>query len=333
MLRFVRSWSAVSRSLPQFAPARCPHARRRPMLECLESRSLLSTITLTVNSLVDAPSSPGVTTLRGAITQADADTSDNYVIRFAVKGVIDLTTPLPDLANNITIHGPGAASLTIQRDSSAVPFSVLTVNSGENVKISGVTISGGDTVVPTSFITTPSNLGSGGGINNSGTLLVSNSAIVNNSAEFAGDGINNNGGGTLTILDSTIAGNSSEYSAGGGICNAGTLTVISSNFVGNTSWTGGGIFNGESGVVDVSSSAFVDNSATGNSATSAGGGGIFNYWGVMNVNASVFVGNTAAGGSGGGVYSYSAGATPNLIIANSAFIGNTAGDGGGIANQ
>ena len=62
----VRSWSAISRSLPQFAPARRPHARRRPMLECLESRSLLSTVTLTVNSLADAPSSPGVTTLRGA---------------------------------------------------------------------------------------------------------------------------------------------------------------------------------------------------------------------------------------------------------------------------
>ena len=32
----VRSWSAISRSLPQFAPVRRPHARRRPMLECLD---------------------------------------------------------------------------------------------------------------------------------------------------------------------------------------------------------------------------------------------------------------------------------------------------------
>ena len=36
----VRSWSAISRSLPQFAPARRPHARRRPMLECLEDPGL-----------------------------------------------------------------------------------------------------------------------------------------------------------------------------------------------------------------------------------------------------------------------------------------------------
>ena len=36
MSRFVRSWSAISRSLPQFAPARRPHARRRLTLECLE---------------------------------------------------------------------------------------------------------------------------------------------------------------------------------------------------------------------------------------------------------------------------------------------------------
>ncbi len=72
----VGSWSAISRSLPQFAPARRPHARCRPILDCLEERAMLSTIPVTVNSLADAPSSPGVTTLRGAIAQADADTAD-----------------------------------------------------------------------------------------------------------------------------------------------------------------------------------------------------------------------------------------------------------------
>jgi hypothetical protein len=42
MLRFVRSWSAISRSLPQSAPARRPYARRRPRLERLEDRTTLS---------------------------------------------------------------------------------------------------------------------------------------------------------------------------------------------------------------------------------------------------------------------------------------------------
>jgi Beta-propeller repeat/Planctomycete extracellular len=38
----VRWWSATTRSMSQFAPARRPHARRRLRLECLEDRTLLS---------------------------------------------------------------------------------------------------------------------------------------------------------------------------------------------------------------------------------------------------------------------------------------------------
>ena len=158
MSRFVRSWSAISRSLPQFAPARCPHARRRLSLERLENRSLLSTIPLTVNTLSDDPAGPvsGQTTLRDAITAADAGSSANkYVIKFAVDETIVLeTAPLPNLANNITIKGPGAANLAIQGSNT---FTILTVNSGKTVKISGVTIEDD-----------AEDAGNGGGINNYG---------------------------------------------------------------------------------------------------------------------------------------------------------------------
>ena len=58
----VRSWSAISGSLPQFTPARRPHARRRLMLERLEERLVLSTVTLTVNTLADAATAPGGST-------------------------------------------------------------------------------------------------------------------------------------------------------------------------------------------------------------------------------------------------------------------------------
>ena len=81
-------WSAFSRSLPQFA-----HARRRFTLERLEERAMLSTIALTVNTLPDdlSGATTGQTTLRDAINQADFDTTNSYVIKFAVKGTIDLT--------------------------------------------------------------------------------------------------------------------------------------------------------------------------------------------------------------------------------------------------
>ena len=69
MLRFVRSWSAISRSLPQFAPARRPYARRRLTLERLEDRAMLSTIPLVVTTLADDPTGVPIT---GYTTLPDA---------------------------------------------------------------------------------------------------------------------------------------------------------------------------------------------------------------------------------------------------------------------
>ncbi len=150
--------------------------------------------TLVVNTLTDDPSgpTPGYTTLRDVITQADFDTANPYVITFSVKGTIDLTSPLPDLNNNIALEGPGASDLTVQRDSGAGQFSVFTVDSGAIVTISGMTIAGG-------------NAGStyaGGGIDNGGTLTVNNSIFNGNSAYDGGGGIDN--GGTLTVNNSTF---------------------------------------------------------------------------------------------------------------------------------
>ena len=82
----VRWWSATMRSLSRFAPARRPHAGRRLRLECLEDRTMLSTVALAVNSQFDDPSgpTPGYTTLRDAITQADADPTNSYLISLAL---------------------------------------------------------------------------------------------------------------------------------------------------------------------------------------------------------------------------------------------------------
>ena len=103
----------------------------RPTVTLLEERTLLSTLNLTVNTLIEDPSGPtsGSITLRDAITQANADTTDSQeVISFApgLQGTIDLTKALPALNNNIAIQGPGASNLTVQRDSTAPDFSVFT---------------------------------------------------------------------------------------------------------------------------------------------------------------------------------------------------------------
>ena len=162
--------------------------RVRPTLTLLEERTLLSTLPVTVTTLANS----GIGTLQAAITQADANTANQYVITFAVTGTIDLTSALPALDNNITIQGPGASDLTVQRDSSAPDFSVFIADTGGTVTISGMTIAGGN---PGS-----TSADYGGGILNSGTLTVNNSTFTNNSAPFGG---------------------------GGGIYNTGTLTVNS----------------------------------------------------------------------------------------------------------
>jgi hypothetical protein len=140
----IKRWrSAIFRSLPQLTPIRSPRPRRRLRLERLEERTMLSTITLTVDSTADASPPPGVTTLREAITQADGDTANQYVINLAVEGTIDLTSSLA-LTNNIALKGPGASDLTVQPDPNAAPFSVFTDISGVTVGLSGMTIAGGN---------------------------------------------------------------------------------------------------------------------------------------------------------------------------------------------
>ena len=113
----------------------------------------------------------------------------------------------------------------------------------------------------------------GGGIDNSGTLTVSNSTIDNNTAsngiiDFGGGGIFNVG--TLTVSNSTIANNSAtgSYGSGGGIDNdAGTLTVSNSTIANNSAvGTGGGIFTwfgSGTGSLTVTDSTIANNSATG----------------------------------------------------------------------
>jgi hypothetical protein len=252
------------RRRPAVQPTRCHRPRLRVWeVESLEGRVLLSTFT--VDSLADTGTGSGTSgDLRYVVTHADQTPGDN-TIDFTVTGTIALSSVLPDLGGTgglIDVEGPGAASLTVARSGAAgtPKFRIFTVASGADVKIVGLTIAGGSVI------------GQGGGIDNDGTLTVSDSIIANNSANGGsrfgtGGGIFNDG--TLTISDSTIANNSGGVAApgaGGGVFNSGTLsvsdtTIANNSITGQFSGSGGGIYN--TGLLTVTDSTLANNSATG----------------------------------------------------------------------
>ncbi len=193
------------------------------------------------------------------------------------------------------ILGPGANQLTVAGDDFSSVGSVLTVTSGGQVFLYGLTIAQGYT---------ESSPG-GGGINNLGTLTVMASAISSSQTDsgLSGGGIANSG--TLTLTGSTVSGNQliSGSGSGGGIYSTGTLTLNESTVAGNS----------------------VSFQSTG------GGGGIFVAVGSLTLTGSTVSGNTAAqicpggpsclGGNGGGIYNGGTLTAENSIVAGNTTMG------------
>ena len=221
------------------------HVTRRHrlcVLEGLEDRILLSgspTI-YTVDLTSDTGTSTGTDAgdLLYCITQANANPNTaGSEIEFAPT-VFSAATPqtitlsstleLTETAGPEVIDGPGASIVTISGNNAVEVFD--DPQADVTATLMGLTISGGMTN------------GTGGGINNDGTLTVTNCTIANNSAAFGG-GIYNDG--ILTVTGSTIESNSAtEF--GGGIDNAdgGTVTLTSTTVAKNSAVdNGGGILN------------------------------------------------------------------------------------------
>ncbi|HKP05055.1 MAG TPA: right-handed parallel beta-helix repeat-containing protein [Chthoniobacterales bacterium] len=245
---------------------------------------------LTVNSPADSGGScPGAScTLRQAIAAAASGDTINFAPGLST---INLTSGELLIEKSLTITGPGANLLTVQR--SAAPgtaaFHIFHVPSFAAVTISGLLIRNGS---PPSGV-------NGGAVDNLGTLTITGCTIADSvsAGEFSGGGaIYNDGGdpgGQLTIASSTITGNSTMGGlGGGGILDGGgrvtiTNSTISGNSAGNTK--GGGIYT--LGALTISHST-----VTGNS--SQDGGGIFGQpsGNSLKVLNSIIATNTAATG-------------------------------------
>ncbi|HWN98285.1 MAG TPA: C25 family cysteine peptidase, partial [Blastocatellia bacterium] len=222
----------------------------------------------------------------GSLRAVIANACPGSTITFAssVVGTINLTSGELLIDKNLTINGPGANLLTVQRSAAAGNFRIFHITSGGFNIISGLTIANGN---PADF---------GGGIynQNGGALTVTGCAISGNSAIKNGVFPSSGGGiynfnSTLTLINSTISGNNATGSGGGIDNNNGLLTVTNSTISGNFASTGdggGGIYNG-------AGTANLANSTISGNSTNRSGGGINNSIGTVNVRNTIIAGNTA----------------------------------------
>ncbi len=272
---------------------------------------------------VTSPADSGAGTLRQAILDANSDDTINFSAGITT---INLTSDELLIDKNLTITGPGANLLSLQRSAAGgtPAFRIFDIAFGNfNVTISGLTIANGNAA----------GASDGGGIfdqSNGGTLTITGCTISGNVADGDGGGINNSFG-TVIITSSTLSGNSAN-SDGGSIYNDNGMVTLTSSTLSANSATGdgGGIYNNV-GTMTMTNSTLSANSATGD------GGGIENHNSNFNITNSTLSGNSAQ--NAGGIRNDDGGEM-NLI--NSTISGNSAkgtggvdtsaGDGMGISN-
>jgi hypothetical protein len=265
------------------------HERGRRRFEAvllpLEDRRLLSTFPVT--STAD-DSNTGA--LRWAVAEANAATSPSTIVfeLGSAAATITLTQGQLDLSNtseSVTIDdGTGQGPVTISGNNQSGAFQV---DPGVTASISGLTITGGATLVNSPY---------GGSINDLGTLTLSDCTITNNPQStnpVSGIYID----GTADITDCTISGGNSYHGAGVDVSD-GTANLTGCTIEDNTGARdvdGAGVYNKDG------TTTLVNCSISGNSAV--GGGGLYNFsYGQLKVYGCTISGNSNSGADGGGVY-------------------------------
>ncbi|MEP6984233.1 MAG: choice-of-anchor Q domain-containing protein, partial [Chloroflexota bacterium] len=304
---------------------------------------LTHTITLFGNQTTGQTYSTGsASELVNAITSANTtDGTDTILLTSDITLTVKADTSsdygdsgLPAITSAITIEGQGHS---ITRDANAPNFRILKVAASGLLTLNNVTISGGKT--------NNSGFHFGGGILSEGAVILNNSLISANSADYGGGLLVNYG--TANLYDSTITNNTAATFGAGLTLLVGNLTVEDSVVSNNTSsGNGAGIY------VDLGSVTIDRSTIRGNHAANTGGGLIFGAGnGSAIITNSIFVGNSANSGVGaalaGSIYLsnstfsgnsatthaggvYLSGYVVPMVVNHVTFVNNTAPDGGGI---
>ncbi len=179
----------------------------------------------------------------------------------------------------------------------------------------------------------------GGGVWTSGTLTVRDSTISGNNASFQGGGLVVGSSATADrpvaqVVDSAVTGNTAPVGGGAVTLARGALVLTGARLADNSASAGGGL------VVSPDSSATLDRVvATGNVATSLGGGAVYNSGRTtildtrLTNNEAVRTTGTTTG-LGGAVYTGGGTAPVNaeLIVRRSTLDGNRAFGGAALAS-
>jgi fibronectin-binding autotransporter adhesin len=207
-----------------------------------------------------------VTIVQSVVANNNADAGGGL---WSVDGTVEITES--SFRDNSVSH-PGGAIWTCG-GTATIAASTFVRNGGDpgaivNDDCFGATGAGTMTIVSTTVADSNSN--TDGGLSNSGTMHVRNSAIVRNRAEaFDAGGIGNRG--TLTLVNTTVAENIGD--SVGGIGNSGTLTLINTTVADNRPFTAehvGGLLNAPGGTVVLVNTILARNAAEAGVADCAG---------------------------------------------------------------
>lgn len=202
----------------------------------------------------------GISNKDGSLTILNSQVTGNSAVYAGGGGIANINSTLTidssTISNNSAWFGGGAG----------------VVNFSGNVVIMNTTVSG--------------NSGHGQGLRNDDTMSIINSTVSNNNTS---SGAVENYGGTMIISNSAIISNTATESDGGGISNTGLLTVTNSTVSGNASnGSGGGIYNETT--LNLNNVTITQNTADLDANGSGEGGGIFSSGSIYFKN-SITAGN------------------------------------------
>jgi hypothetical protein len=324
----------------------------------MKTKSRISTACAIAALLLSATGTPAATITvtngndsgPGSLRHAILSASSGDTINFApCLTAVTLTSGGLIINKDLTITGPTAGRLTVQRSADAPYFRIFYIRPRTvSVSLSGLTISNGvsgdgggirsvgvltltDCIISGNQTLLDGGFTEGGGVlNENGTMTITRCTISSNSVNASatsgvdgvgsGGGISNYAGGSLTITNSTISSNSCSASSnpffsgafadGGGIANSGSMTVRNCTISGNSVSAGGG----------------------------SSGGGISNR-GNLQITSSTIVHNSVSGGNGaagGGIYGLAIGSTTidsSILALNSAPYGPDFTGGSGLQSM